>query len=179
MLLSIILKGLIPEIKQIVMPQNHQNIDDIRKAAHLAEKTLASTQNTNIAATFTNIVTEQIKGLADKIARLEHNNLNMPQTVPHRTMTNRKPAYNQQPNYQPVQQPNYQPQNFYPSQPRQSAPSPLRQEQTTGCRRCGEGRKHSLNQCKARDVMCNYCFKTGHLYQTCIKRLRDENYGTQ
>ena len=158
LLVSIVLRGIKPELRQIVMPQNLQTVEDVRKATHLAERTLASTASSNVAA-FTDILTTQIQGLADKIANIE-------------TRTYQRPPQN---TWKPrPRQPSYQPQQPAPvtSAPRHF-PSPIRQD-GTGCQRCGEGRKHSFNQCKAKNITCNYCFKTGHLYQYCFKRLNEE-----
>ena len=40
LLTGIALKGLTVDIKTIVMPQNHKTLEDLRKAAMLAEKTV-------------------------------------------------------------------------------------------------------------------------------------------
>lgn len=60
LLVSILLKELSPQIKQILMPQNHTDVENIRIAAVLAEKTLVSTNSTNVAVTFMDKVSEQI-----------------------------------------------------------------------------------------------------------------------
>jgi translation initiation factor 6 (eIF-6) len=71
LVLSVSLKGLNPEIKQIVMPQNH-TIEALRKASNLAEKTVAVTDNTAIvAAAFSDIATKQIRQITKKLAQLE------------------------------------------------------------------------------------------------------------
>lgn len=131
LLVSIALKGLNSDIRQIVMPQNHRTIENIRKAASLAEKTLASTNHSNIAATFSDIVSQQIKGLADKINRLESRDWEPTSEVPTRTRQQR---------YRPPQ-PDYEQPTAVRNVPQ---PSPLRDGQSTnrtGCQRCGEGRE--------------------------------------
>jgi hypothetical protein len=56
LVLSLALKGLNPEIKQIVMPQNHTTNEALRKASNLAEKTVVATDNTvRVAAAFSDI----------------------------------------------------------------------------------------------------------------------------
>lgn len=158
LLVSILLKGLSPQIKQIVMPQNHTDVENIRKAAVLAEKTLASTTCTNVAVTFMDKVSEQIQSLAQQISQLQMRQDYSKQSGPYRQQQQAASA--------------------------QDIPrtSPLRigqADRRTGCQRCGEGRKHSLEQCKAKNALCNYCFKSGHLYQCCFQRLRDEKKGQQ
>lgn len=46
LLMSIVLKGLKPELQQIVMPQNKQTVEEEWKAAMLAERTPASAEET-------------------------------------------------------------------------------------------------------------------------------------
>ncbi|XP_060560070.1 uncharacterized protein LOC132720099 [Ruditapes philippinarum] len=167
LLISIVLRGLKPELRQIVMPQNLQTVEELRKATHLAERTLGFSNTSNVAA-FTDILTAQIQGLADKIASMESRTYQRP---PQNSWTPRPrhPAYQHQDlrRHQPAPFP-HKPEHF---------PSPLRQN-GTGCQRCGNGKKHSLNQCKARDITCNHCFKVGHLYQYCFKRLNEEANGS-
>ncbi|XP_062855259.1 uncharacterized protein K02A2.6-like [Trichomycterus rosablanca] len=46
----------------------------------------------------------------------------------------------------------------------------------TQCKRCGDLRGHSLQQCPAKDVVCNHCRKKGHYARVCrTKRLNDGN----
>lgn len=168
LLVSIALKGLKPELRQIVMPQDLQTIEDLRKAAHLAERTVASTSSVNVTAAFTDIVTAQIQGLADKIASMETSHSYQP---PQPSSWAPRPRQQQFP-------PRYQGRQQQPAPMSRPAPSPLRQNGPAhGCQRCGEGRKHSFNDCKAKHVTCNYCFMVGHLYQCCFKRREDEAYG--
>ena len=127
-------------------------------ATHLAERTLASTASSNVAA-FTDILTAQIQGPAYKIDNME------PKTYQRPPQNTWKPR---------PRQLTYQPQQPAPDTSAPGHfPSPLLQD-GTGCQPCGEGKKHSFNQCKARNITCNHCFKIGHLYQYCFKRLNEE-----
>ena len=53
------------------MPQGLCDLEQIRKAAQLAEKTLAASPTANVAAEFSDIVAAQIAGLAEMIALLD------------------------------------------------------------------------------------------------------------
>jgi hypothetical protein len=66
MLASITIRGLRSEIRNIVMPQGLNDLEKIRKAAQLAERTLATAPTAHVAAAFSDIVSEQIAGLSEK-----------------------------------------------------------------------------------------------------------------
>jgi hypothetical protein len=118
--ISIVPRGLKPELRQIVMPQNLQTVEELRKATHLAERTLGFSKTSNVAA-FTDILTARIKGLADKIASMERRSFQRP---PQNSWIPRPShlAYQHQHlrQHQPAPVPNT-PENF---------PSPLRQNGT-------------------------------------------------
>ncbi|XP_062872210.1 uncharacterized protein K02A2.6-like [Trichomycterus rosablanca] len=46
----------------------------------------------------------------------------------------------------------------------------------TQCKRCGDMRGHSLQQCPAKDAVCNHCRKKGHYARVCrTKKLNEGN----
>ena len=48
------------------------------------------------------------------------------------------------------------------------------QDKQTQCRRCGDARGHSLQQCPAKDAMCNLCRKQGHYPRVCRNKKRQQ-----
>lgn len=171
LLISIIMKGLKPGIKQIVMPQNLATIEEVRKAAARAEKTVhSSSTSANIfpvMVNFTDTVTKQLQDLTSKLEKLQTSTPNRHQQY------HQYPGMNQPPYQRQVQhsfQATYRPQRERETQ---------RTGQEGGCNRCGEGRKHSSEHCKATNATCNFCFKVGHFYQVCRSRLRLEGSNRQ
>jgi hypothetical protein len=152
LLVSIVLKGLQADLKQIVMPQNLRTVEALRKAASLAEKTVAATnQSASVAAAFSDIVTKQLQGLTDKLSQLEMRqgsvNSVQPPSTWRRNNSNKSSGGKQR------------------THPELSKDS---------CFRCGEGRKHSYSDCKAFGVICKHCNKEGHLYKYCFKLLNEK-----
>ena len=71
MLVSLTIRGLVPNIRRIVMPQGLKTLDKIRRASERAERTIVSTASSNVTDAFANIVSAQIKSLTKKIANIE------------------------------------------------------------------------------------------------------------
>ena len=65
---GIALKGLSGPIRQIVMPQNHKTLEELRLAAILAEKTVLSTTASAASVNVEDITKHVLDAVTDKLA---------------------------------------------------------------------------------------------------------------
>lgn len=67
---GIALKGLNTSIKTIVMPQNHKTLEDLRKAATLAEKTVLATSASAASINVEDITKRVLDAVTDKLTEV-------------------------------------------------------------------------------------------------------------
>lgn len=160
LLVGIIIQGLKPDLRQIVMPQSPENIDKLRKLALVAEQTVKSTESANasLAASIQHLEDKLMSTFSDKleataaaIAGSRAQNFNNNQNF-------QKRSYNQ-----PSQR-NYRPNYF-------SNPSNVRQNLNVKCQGCG-GNCFSRQQCRAFGKICLKCKKPNHFSAVCRSSMR-------
>ena len=152
---GIALKGLHGNLKQIVMPQNHKTLEDLRKAAILAEKTVLSTSANAASASVSedDITKRVLDAVTDKLSKV------LALGVDRRV----------DPDPQP-------PQTW--SRQRQDARSRRTPQRTQKpCRRCGGKIFHSFKECAAYGVTCLICKGPNHFSERCDHR--DRRYDSQ
>jgi hypothetical protein len=155
LLTSVALKGLNAEIKAIVMPQNIQTLEDLRKASIMAERTVAATASSICAATnFQDSLSRQLKEMTERLAQMELRYQQPRQQDPQPTWSRSR---NQKGNRRAKQG----------SQTQGTADDEIK------CSRCEGKFSHSIENCPAYSKTCSYCGKRGHFTETCFKRRND------
>lgn len=166
---GIALKGLSGPIKQIVMPQNHKTLEDLRLAAILAEKTVLSTTASVASVSVEDITKRVLDAVTDKLSEVMAFGRDRPAEP---TRFNRdRPA---EPPRQPPQTWSRQRQEGRLIQNNRSQPTPQTAPRGQSCRRCGGKTFHSQKECAANGITCLYCNRLNHFSETCEKRKRDE-----
>ncbi|KAL3881014.1 hypothetical protein ACJMK2_033214 [Sinanodonta woodiana] len=180
-LLAVALNGLKPSVKRIVMNKNPTNIADLRQAAVLAEKSIATTDTTDLLAF--NTILDEVKQLKDEVKvanSMQHQYIHAysqpPTNVNHTTQTfqprnfpQRGTYYKQQSNL-PVHSQTFTPR---PHGSNNSSVKGTRYHQqsqnrtSNSCFYCG-GFCTSRSVCRARNVQCHFCHKVGHFSRVCM-----------
>ena len=140
---TIALKGLTDEIKNIVMPQNKQTLEELRIAATLAERTLASTASASalsVDAISRRVIESVTAQLVDVMALRS---------------TSEPKAYQE------------------PPQTWRRRDTERHGTDQRPCTRCEGKSCRSFDTCPATGRICSYCGKSNHYYDTCFKRKRD------
>lgn len=196
-------EGLMPELRKMVMPQSLKTLEDVRKAALVAERcvtaenrgniSVASTAGINIDKITDKVCEQVISVLSSKfgdtlISKPQEQTWNRRRhNYQHQSPANEQLQMFQQP------QPNYNlppayPQQFYcPTVPQQQSvyqpqtqhpasqnQPQIRQDRRKPCRSCGGRACQSFSKCPARNVKCSYCKKYNHFTETCDKKKQDE-----
>ena len=145
LLYTVALKGLNSNLKAIVMPQGKTTLEELRKAAVLAEKTVAATMvASSVNSVDVNSITEKV--LSDVSERLS-------EVMAFERGRQQSPAWNNQQQQQPQR-------------------SQQRQDREYACMKC-QGRTIGTHYCGAQDKQCSYCGRKGHFTETC--RSRDDD----
>ncbi|KAL3836199.1 hypothetical protein ACJMK2_021641 [Sinanodonta woodiana] len=180
-LLAVALNGLKPSVKRIVMNKNPTNMADLRQAAVLAEKSIATTDTTDLLAF--NTILDEVKQLKDEVKvanSMQHQYIHAysqpPTNVNHTTQTfqprnfpQRGTYYKQQSNL-PVHSQTFTPR---PHGSNNSSVKGTRYHQqsqnrtSNSCFFCG-GFCTSRSVCRARNVQCHFCHKVGHFSRVCM-----------
>ena len=162
--ISIMTKGLLPQLVTLVMPQNPQTLEDLRQAMVLAEQTQKATQPKPAVASVDQTLTEEIRCLRNQLSEV---------------LAISGPRQPQQP--QPTYQ-NYRPNNYNQGQGRQTYQGPQReyhapqqQQDSWKCSFCGGKRYHIRSNCPASNQICRYCNKKGHFMRECRAARRSSN----
>ncbi|KAK3598095.1 hypothetical protein CHS0354_006055 [Potamilus streckersoni] len=184
-LLAVALNGLKPSVKRIVMNKTPTNMAELRQAAVLAEKSIATTDTTDFSTL--NTILNEVKQIKDEVkvanSKQTQDSISSIQTHAHVNVTKppfRTPSSNYQtsgqsfrPNTTYTSAPPAFPKS-YPSRtpPSQSLRGPRYQPQPhngypTSCFRCGE-QCRSRGPCRARNAQCHYCHKIGHFSRVCL-----------
>ena len=159
--ISIIMKGLLPEMISLVMPQNPRTLDDLRQAMVLAEETTKVSARTGgaEAAVAENSLKTELQFLRSQISEV----LAFQQSQKmERSTTNHAERYA----------------NPRPFQPQQYRHQANRENQTPWkCGFCGGKQFHIRLHCPASGKTCNFCKKKGHFQNECrsAKRTRPQN----
>lgn len=159
---GVVLNGLKPSIKAIVMPQDPQTVEAVRKFACLAERTVTETAVPSIAAvsndTAINVLTKKLEAVIaiNDDLRKEFSTQNQ-----HQTWNQRRRRYQQQ--QHPTQSHQHQ-QQQQPPQPR-SVPRTTRDDWL--CIRCAGRTFHSSDNCPAINETCHKCGIVGHFKRIC------------
>lgn len=168
MVSSIAIKGLLVDIRNLVMPQPITSLEGARQAAILAERTVdvAKSEARSVASidydTFTQKVSEQV------IAVLTTKFGNMFAEKQHTSQHQMPQGPNTQGYARNKHRRHHNPQN-QPAQPAQG-----QAQQASGCTRCGGRDYHSLPNCSAYGVQCSYCKGRNHFTETCYVKRRAE-----
>ena len=162
LLTSIALKGLNANLKTIVMPQALTTLEDLRKAAMLAEKTVSATMAASIDV---NDVTQRVlDAVTDKLSEV--------------MAYSRGPIENRAQPLQPwSHQPSREPARLVTPQPKTGRNS-QNHDRDFHCDRCLGRFPHSLHDCGSNGVTCYYCKKRNHFTETCFKYIEDLKKGT-
>ncbi|MEW8547940.1 MAG: hypothetical protein AB2693_30915 [Candidatus Thiodiazotropha sp.] len=182
-LTGVVINGLLPPIKAIVMPQDLMTVEAVRKAACLAERTVAETSSTpaTVAAASENVSTINI--LTQKLDEVMALNAELRDEARRtRDYMSNMPGWNTQAySYQRQTSPfnrQYQQQRQRPQQQHQQQQQQHQQQQQKQpiweCRRC-KGRKfHFALNCPANDKTCKYCQQLDHFEKACWRKERDQ-----
>ena len=169
---GVVLNGLKPSIKAIVMPQDPQTVEAVRKFACLAERTVAETAVPNIAAvsddTAINVLTkrlEEVIAINDGLRKEIRTHQNQQQ----QTWSQRRRRYQQQ--QHPTQSPQH-PHQQQPSQPRSVTQTTRDNWQ---CIRCAGRTFHISDNCPAINEICHQCGIVGHFKRICQGGRRSYN----
>lgn len=159
LLTGIALKGLTVDIKTIVMPQNHKTLEDLRKAAMLAEKTVLATSATTAAVNVEDITKRVLEAVTDKLTEVmafgrDRSDEHRP---PPQTWSRQRQEY-----------------RSGDSRTARQAQMPRSGQQEKVCRGCGGKTFHNQKECGAYGVTCSYCGKRNHFTETCeLKKLHE------
>lgn len=177
-------EGLTYEIRKLVMPQSLRTLEDVRKAALVAERcvasekcikpTVASVTNNDFEKLTENVCQQVIAALSSKMDLA----MNIKPRVPEETWSRRR-FHQQQSAAPPFQHSrNARQQQGYRQQQYQQPQGQRQQQQVQECRYCG-GEACSFSKCPARKVNCSYCNKKGHFTETCLRKKQDESNYSQ
>ncbi|KAL3887392.1 hypothetical protein ACJMK2_027334 [Sinanodonta woodiana] len=180
-LLAVALNGLKPTVKRIVMNKNPTNMTDLRQAAVLAEKSIATTDTTDLLAF--NTILDEVKQLKDEVkvansmqqqyihaySQPPTNGNHITQAFQPRNFPQRGSYYTQHSN-STVHSQTFTPRTHgstnspvkgtrYQQQPQNRTPN--------SCFFCG-GSCISRSVCRARNVQCHFCHKLGHFSRVCM-----------
>ena len=178
LLTSMALNGLKDNLKVIVMPQNPNNLEQLRKAATIAEKTVKVTSKDVSVADITKQVIEAMATInmakTDASSSQPYHRQGQNQMDQHGGYYQQPPVdqfndyYHQSPIHHPQRPQPHQyskePMRQYPRhQPR---PVDRRDHNNRPCGRCG-GECTSFAICKARGLICPRCKKMNHFAEFC------------
>jgi hypothetical protein len=150
LLCSVAIKGLSGQVKAIVMPQNVKTLEELRKAATLAERTIAATSGSiNAASNFPNIVGQQLEKISQRLEAIElrGQESEMP-----------KPTWSRTRGLRDRQRQN---------------------DDKIACKRCEGKFSHSLQDCPAFGKICLFCNGRNHFSETCYKRKNEDKLKNQ
>ena len=164
-LVGVVIKGLLPSLKKIVMPRDPQTIEDVRKLACLGERTLLETVAAPVAAADT---ADTVAFLTGKLEEVMAVNAELRHELKTRHSENSWRSAPPQQHGQHYQQRHQQKQGQYGH--RQQMPS---QREQGRCGRCG-GKFHPQLNCPAYNETCSYCKKPHHYRSECYKMKRDK-----
>ncbi|KAK3587550.1 hypothetical protein CHS0354_004836 [Potamilus streckersoni] len=183
-LLAVALNGLKPSVKRIVMNKTPTNMAELRQAAVLAEKSIATTDTTDFSTL--NTILNEVKQLKDEVkvanSKQTQDSISSIQTHAHVNVTKppfRTPSTNYQTSgqsFRPNTTYTSAPPAFPKSYPSRTPPQSFRglryQPQPhngypTSCFRCGE-QCRSRGPCRARNAQCHYCHKISHFSCVCL-----------
>ena len=178
--ITVITKGLLPQLVALVMLQNPQTLEELRQAMVLAEQTHRALQPkqsvASTASTYSNL-TEEIRCLRNQLSEVLAIQSNNQQQQASRYQNNYQ---HQQPSYQqPNRVPDYQGRRSYPQMPpRGQRPEERPQQQPQDywkCGFCGGKRFHTRLNCPASNQICRHCNKKGHFMRECRAARRSNN----
>ena len=190
-LTGVVINGLLPPIKAIVMPQDLKTVEAVRKAACLAERTVAETTTTASVAAVSesvctiNLLTQKLDEVMALNAELREEARRNRDYRPHMPEMNPQAfTYQQQgehyrqsnPFKQQYQQPRQRPQQQQQQQPQQQQQRQQQQQQqqpTWECGRCAGRKFHFAINCPANDKICKYCSQIDHFEKACWRKKRD------
>ena len=156
MIASLAIKGLRPELQKKVMPQNLGTLEEVRRSATLAERTVNSLKLESVSA----VKTVDIKSLTDTVSE---------QVLS--ALTNKfGDMFRKSSNQQEMHQPN----SRY-NQPQERNQRLYQQRNARPCRRCGGKACSSLEFCAAKGIQCSFCKGWNHFTETCLIRKRQES----
>lgn len=166
-LVGVVMNGLRPSIKQIVMPQDPKTVEEVRKLACLGERTLSETAAAPVAVTDSSVTF-----LAQKLEEVMALNAELRQEM--RSRDNSYQNWSQR-RYQRQQQQDQQWRNQHQQsrQPQQQQ-QPRQRTDPDKCGRCAGRPFHSFENCPAYNQVCRYCGKLNHFKIECGKRKRDQ-----
>lgn len=161
LLTGIALKGLSLGIKTIVMPQNHKTLEDLRKAAILAEKTVMASSATTASVNVEDLTKRVLDAVTDKLTEVMafSRDRRLEDHPPPQTWSRQRQEYRSEGN----------------SRNTASSQVPRSRQQETVCRGCGGKTFHNLKECAAYGVICSYCSKRNHFTETCELKKRHES----
>lgn len=192
-LTTMIMKGLKPAIRNIVMPQFPQTIDDLRTKSAIAEMTVLMNNQSLSSATSDNSVVNAMSAVCEVTNQLQQTIAAMRTTPPNTMQYHQDTASQPEPGYShrdPRQANRYRgppPQQSHPTQwqqrPRQSFSQQQQQRGAqTGpqqsprfCRNCGSKSCFSKFNCPARGHFCQKCGKSNHFENRCITSFLDNS----
>lgn len=182
-----VLNGLRPQIRMFVLQQKIETLDDLIRAAKIAE----AVAPTNIGDSMSTLLVqamkasteankkqaEEIRELTSKFTALTHHREKVEMIrTPNQTPKGRF-NYTQTP--QNRQRFNYA-RNFgdHPAQPAFRRPQQKEedynwQQRQNACMRCGY--THAAGNCRAIGQRCNFCQKVGHFAKTCLAARQNQN----
>ena len=169
-LTEVVVNGLLPKIKAIVMPKDLQTLEAFRKAACLAERTVAETMP----------VQETVASASDSVGMrpLAEEVMLLRSTMEEQKRDYQRPYYHSgsyAPRYEQPTTPqrpreNYQRQQHqqqHQQQQRQSQQQQQRQETQQLCQRCGGRKFHLPQNCPANGKKCILCGHLDHFRRVC------------
>ena len=156
LLVGITIQGLKPEIRKIVMPQKPENLEQLREAAMVAERTVTSTGSISdtFAMSLQNMEDRLMSHLSDKfeasLAVISQTKYDRPRSHQGQNNTpNRRPFRNFRPDFRQNQQ------------------------NERKCQGCG-GTCVDRRQCRAKGKTCHKCKKLNHFASVCRSGIRTQ-----
>jgi hypothetical protein len=153
MIASLAIKGLRPELQEKVMPQNLGTLEEVRRAATLAERTVETLKMESVAA----VQTVDIRNLTNTVS--DHVITALTSKFGDMFRKSSQPEPHQQSSY---------------GQERQSYQRPPARNDKP-CRRCGGKACSSLETCVAKGIQCAFCNRWNHFTETCLIKKRQES----
>ena len=172
-LIEVVVNGLLPKIKAIVMPKDLQTLEAVRKAACLAERTVAETmpvQETVASASDSVDMRSLVEEVLSVQSKLEEQKRDYQRPYYHSgsyAPRYEQPTTPQRPweNYQ--RQQHQQQHQQQQRQPQQQQQQQQRQETQQLCQRCGGRKFHLPQNCPANGKKCNLCGHLDHFRRVC------------